>query len=111
MATNHSIVQIEKTGELIGDPMEIKLFQFGEFEMDFSQNNPDIVFSFSSQRNHKGIIYRRFEFDSDMQRMSVVASNSMTGGANYCYCKGSPEIMLQIMTKSSVPDNYHETLK
>ncbi len=40
--------------------MEIKLFEFGEFELDFSQNNPDVVFSFSSKRNHKGVIYRRF---------------------------------------------------
>ena len=111
MATNHSIIQIESTGELVGDPMEIKLFQFGEFELDFSQSNPDVVFSFSSKRNHKGVIYRRFEFDSDVQRMSVVASNSMSGDSIFCYCKGSPEIMLQIMNKSTVPDNYHETLK
>lgn len=26
MAANHSIIQIENTGELVGDPMEIKLF-------------------------------------------------------------------------------------
>ncbi len=26
MAANHSIIRIEETGELIGDPMEIKLF-------------------------------------------------------------------------------------
>ena len=39
MATNHSIIQIEDTGELVGDQMEIKLFEFGEFELDFSQNN------------------------------------------------------------------------
>jgi len=26
MASNHSIIKIEETGELIGDPMEVKLF-------------------------------------------------------------------------------------
>ena len=26
MASNHSIIRIEETGEMIGDPMEIKLF-------------------------------------------------------------------------------------
>ena len=79
--------------------------------MDFSQNNPDVVFSFGSKRNHKGVIYRRFEFDSDVQRMSVIASNSMMKDEIYCYCKGSPEIMLQIMNKEDVPDSYNETLK
>ena len=29
MATNHTIVNIESTGENVGDPMEIKLFEFG----------------------------------------------------------------------------------
>lgn len=29
MASNHSIIRLEETGELIGDPMEIKLLQFG----------------------------------------------------------------------------------
>ena len=26
MASNHSIIKIEESGELVGDPMEIKLF-------------------------------------------------------------------------------------
>lgn len=43
--------------------------------------------------------------------MSVIASNSMAGGATFSYCKGSPEIMLQIMNKSTIPDNYHQILK
>lgn len=43
--------------------------------------------------------------------MSVIASNSMAGNGYHCYCKGSPEIMLQIMNKNSIPDSYHQTLK
>lgn len=34
MATNHSIIKIEATGELIGDPMEIKAFLFGRFRLN-----------------------------------------------------------------------------
>lgn len=30
---------------------------------------------------------------------------------HYAYAKGSPEIMLTIMEKSSVPSNYQEVLK
>jgi hypothetical protein len=36
MATNHSIIKIEATDELIGDPMEIKLFNFGNFKLNQS---------------------------------------------------------------------------
>ena len=34
MATNHTIVNIESTGENVGDPMEIKLFEFGQFRFN-----------------------------------------------------------------------------
>lgn len=29
MAMNHTIVNVQQTGENVGDPMEIKLFEFG----------------------------------------------------------------------------------
>jgi len=74
MAANHSIVKIEDTGELVGDPMEIKLFLFGEFSFNHSNPDPNVLFSFSSDRGNNGSVYRRFEFDSELQRMSVVCS-------------------------------------
>ena len=43
--------------------------------------------------------------------MSVISYNTLLGNGNYCFCKGSPEIMLQIMDKSTIPTNYHEVLK
>lgn len=43
--------------------------------------------------------------------MSVITSDSMAEKGYYCYCKGSPEIMLQIMNKDTIPDSYHQTLK
>lgn len=33
MASCHSIMNLKETGELIGDPMEIKLFEFGRFKL------------------------------------------------------------------------------
>ena len=42
--------------------MEIKTFNFGKFEISLSQDDPEAVFSFSSQRGHKGTVYRRYEF-------------------------------------------------
>ncbi len=34
MAVNHTIVQLDGTGEYIGDPMEVKMFEFGEFQLN-----------------------------------------------------------------------------
>jgi hypothetical protein len=62
MAANHSIIKIETTGELIGDPMEVKTFNFGEFDLNQSHEDPEAIFSFESKRGHCGTVYRRYEF-------------------------------------------------
>ena len=46
MATNHSIVKIEETQELIGDPMEIKAFTFGKFKLNQAIHDQDSIFCF-----------------------------------------------------------------
>lgn len=60
MATNHSIIKIEHTNELIGDPMEVKTFNFGRFSLNQSHEDPDAIFSFESDRGHNGTVYRRY---------------------------------------------------
>jgi hypothetical protein len=60
MASNHSIIKIEATKQLIGDPMEVKLFEFGRFNLNQSHEDPEVIFSFESDRGHNGQIYRRF---------------------------------------------------
>jgi cation-transporting P-type ATPase 13A2 len=46
MASNHSIIKIEETDELVGDPMEIKLFEFGKFSLNQSIEDPEVIFGF-----------------------------------------------------------------
>lgn len=46
MASNNSIIRIETTAELIGDPMEIKTFLFGKYKLNQSQTDPDVIFGF-----------------------------------------------------------------
>ena len=106
MACNHSLIVVEESGQLIGDPMEVKLFEFGQFTLNQSHPDPEVISAFDSQRGHSGLVLRRFEFDADLQRMSVVCLNSLSGGCEI-YAKGSPEMMLTIMDQSSVPNNYH----
>lgn len=43
MAANNSIVQISANGELVGDPMEVKTFQFGNFSLNQSHPNPEVI--------------------------------------------------------------------
>lgn len=78
MAANNSIIKIEATNELIGDPMEVKMFEFGRFHLNQSHSDPNVIFGFESQRGHQGIVYRRFEFDSDLQRMSVISKSTIS---------------------------------
>ncbi len=86
--------------------MEIKAFTFGKFKLNQAIHDQDSIFSFESDRGHKGTVYRRYEFESELQRMSVVAKSSLTEGF-YVYAKGSPEMMQTIMKRSSIPKNYN----
>jgi len=56
-----------------------------------------------------GLVLQRFDFESNLQRMSVLAKDKK--GQTYVYTKGSPEVMLKIMNEKSVPANYKEVLK
>ena len=56
--------------------MEIKTFNFGSFQLLQSAEDPEAIFEFTSQRGHKGTVYRRYEFESELQRMSVIAKTS-----------------------------------
>lgn len=64
MAANHSIIKIEASGELVGDPMEIKAFQFGKFDLNQQLPDPDAIFGFESARGHSGVVVKRYEFES-----------------------------------------------
>ena len=46
MAANHSIVKVESTGELVGDPMEVKLLLFGDFSINQANIDPNVIFGF-----------------------------------------------------------------
>jgi cation-transporting ATPase 13A2 len=67
MATCHSIMNLEGTDKLIGDPMEIKLFEFGGFRLTdkspVMSNYKENLFSFDGP-SAQGTVFRRFEFNS-----------------------------------------------
>ena len=69
--------------------MEVKIFRFANFSLNQSHPNTEVIFAFESERGHSGIIARRFEFDSDLQRMSVICQSSHDKRWKV-YSKGSP---------------------
>lgn len=108
MACNHTVVKLEETGELIGDPMEIELLRFSNCRLTSETNNPYVIFLFEGQL-FSGEVYKRYDFDSSLQRMSVVTK--LNNDQTYIFAKGSPEIMLSIMAPSSIPSNYQSRLR
>ncbi|CAD8086125.1 unnamed protein product [Paramecium sonneborni] len=91
MATCHSLSLINN--EVHGDPIDLNMFlqtgwKFTEKEITFLDQSLSII--------------RRFEFQAELQRMSVVLNDYKL------FCKGSPEMIQTICLK--VPDNYKTIL-
>ena len=53
---------------------------------------------------------RRFEFESKLQRMSVLGKNHLNN-QNYLYLKGSPEKVKELSVVNSIPNNYDAILE
>ncbi|KAL2429098.1 cation-transporting ATPase [Exophiala dermatitidis] len=133
MATCHSLRLVDD--ELIGDPLDLKMFQFTgwsfeegsrntnhfiepgtqqtapsvarpppglEYDVDDSQDNANPV------RVELGVL-RSFEFVSHLRRASVVVRQHADPGASI-YVKGAPEVMKDICTPSSIPDDFDDLL-
>lgn len=133
MATCHSLRLVDD--ELIGDPLDLKMFQFTgwsfeegsrnthhfiepgtqqtapsvarpppglEYDLDDSQDNTNPV------RVELGVL-RSFEFVSHLRRASVIVRQHGDPGATV-FVKGAPEVMKDICTPSSIPDDFDDLL-
>lgn len=57
-------------------------------------------------------ILRRFDFDSKLQRMSVISRNHLDTQSPYnFFVKGSPEKIKELSIKSSLPDDFDSQLE
>jgi len=59
--------------------------------------------------NYKNVILKRFDFTSALQRMSVIAFNTL-GNSYHSFVKGSPEKIMELSDKESIPDDYEAVL-
>lgn len=124
MASCHSITRIH--GDLAGDPLDCKMFEFTKWEL--IEQNPEETENFDSLAptivrppgNNKpetleiaesteiGII-KQFPFSSSLQRMSVVV-RALNRSNFTLYCKGSPEKIAEMCKPDTLPKNFQAVL-
>lgn len=120
----HSLRVVD--GELIGDPLDFKMFEFTNWEYEeefknftndenFNENllpenagiSPSVVYPKDDNSKLLGIL-RSFEFVSQLRRMSVIIKSN--DGNFQVLTKGAPEVIKDICEPNLFPDNYEELL-
>ncbi|KAI0157479.1 hypothetical protein GGR57DRAFT_511052 [Xylariaceae sp. FL1272] len=134
MATCHSLRSID--GELLGDPLDVKLFEFtgwqfeegaqgggdqddgedGGFAPSVARPPPAPLYDTDNYGNANGItgplelgVLRTFEFVSQLRRASVIVRGFGQQQGDI-YVKGAPECMRDICRAESFPDDFDELL-
>ena len=118
LASCHCLSMINN--KIIGDPIDVKMFENTDWILEDNQsqdindiNNSNIIFTVkpkkNSELNYKIDVYKRFDFISNLQRMSVIGK---VANENYykIYCKGSPEKLKKLCINETIPENFDETL-
>ncbi|CRH00504.1 cation-transporting ATPase 1, putative [Plasmodium relictum] len=119
LACCHSLTKINN--ELIGDVLEILMFRSTNCDIQIgedcviireSENLNNNFFSLKEKNLLSKPIYyilKQFEFNSNLQRMSVIVKN-VQNEKYYLFCKGSPEKIKELCLKNKIPDNYDDML-
>ena len=113
MGLCHSLAmegEICKNAKLIGDPLEQELFAATRWK--FRKFSPDGTAEINSQdddTSYGGTILKRFPFNSDVKRMSVIVK--MNNGKLKLITKGAPDIMKRILLEKNRPRNYDQELE
>ena len=100
MASCHSLTHIN--GELAGDPLDLKMFEFTKWDLiefsaeeteNFDKITPTIVRS--ANKACELAIIKQYPFSSALQRMSVVVKELDEANFGF-YTKGSPEKIFEL---------------
>jgi len=107
LATCHDIAAV---GEIVaGDPMEIKLVEFTGLTYAFSENR-EILFHMKNERGPQLAGLKRFEFNSNLQRMSMISCPAGNTQQKRIYVKGAPEVLLNLCHPNTIPVDFKECL-
>jgi cation-transporting P-type ATPase 13A2 len=133
MATCHSLRSVD--GELVGDPLDLKMFEFTGWSFEEGHNTggetdeeqgglspsvarppPATLYDTDQYGSAQGQnspvelgILKSFEFVSQLRRASVVVRAFGQQSVDI-YVKGAPECMREICRANSFPDDYEELL-
>ncbi|XP_023025264.2 polyamine-transporting ATPase 13A3 isoform X1 [Leptinotarsa decemlineata] len=107
MATCHSLSIIN--GELEGDPLDLKMFESTEWELQGVPGNSieqhiEVKPKEDSKNNFQLGIVKQFQFSSHLQRMSVIVKSSNSDTFEV-FCKGSPEMIMSLSSPTSLPED------
>lgn len=116
MATCHSIKLAHE--ELIGDPLDLKMFEFCKWSLreqllpgilpDDPSTPVVIVSSPINPDDNKLFVFREFEFVSGLRRMSVIVGRDHH--QLELICKGAPEALIPLCQPSSLPRDFDAVL-
>jgi cation-transporting ATPase 13A2 len=135
MASCHSLTYINE--ELLGDPLDIKMFESTNWIMDEVNiisnsigSSHDLVLAYvrpsidksllesvssydspkENKRKYELAIIKRFDFESSLQRMSVIVKNHLDKSFR-CYVKGSPEKVQELCIPETLPKDFLKQLE
>jgi len=134
LACCHCLTYIKEN--LIGDPIDVKMFESTGWIMKENTNTGDefnanpLVLDYIRPKNEEDItvpyqdnyneeeklknryeiaIVKRFDFTSELQRMSVIGKN-INENFFKVFCKGSPEKIRELCDPSTIPESFDEIL-
>ncbi|KRX00016.1 P-type ATPase, cytoplasmic domain N [Pseudocohnilembus persalinus] len=85
--------------ELIGDQIDLAMFKYSKYQY-IESKHPKILFEIRDQENNKQFeVLKVFEFESHLQRMSVIVYD-VKGSKYYIYTKGAYEVIEKITGKN-----------
>lgn len=109
MALCHSLQKIDDI--IVGDPLEVRMFESsgGVLEEKNDTFYRAIVHLPSSCGVQSVGILRVFDFCSELRRTSVLAKK-LNAQEVVAYCKGSPESIMEICKRDTIPANFESVL-
>lgn len=133
LATCHALKLID--GEVLGDPLDIKMFDYTGWILDEGQSRPvkggggaertqtlvqmvvrppgseqwRMEDAHAAGRNLELGVIRSFDFVSALRRMTVIVKR-LKSSSMEIYCKGAPEVMPDICDPASFPLDYDDML-
>lgn len=105
MASCHSIAHVND--HLIGDSLDVRIFESTKWQLkeESAFYQEGVAFVRPENGNYELALLKRFDFSSQLQRMSVIVLSSYDQKYRVV-TKGSPEIIKEICVKSSLPSDH-----